>query len=410
LEVDGMAVHRIPDGIGTEIAKWRRRRGLSQQQLAKRSGWSLTTIKHVETGARAATPAFIGGCAAALKATPAELQGQPYRGDTPADDRIHEAIGPLRAEVALWGIPPEDDHPPADLDGLRVRVAAASELAHQVQMIHLGAVIPDLLADLRAAAYHHTGTAQREIYALAAETWGNARMIAYRLGYPDLATATAERYSDAAAKSGDPYGAAIGDSLRAAELVTVSRGRAARALLADARRRIGEPHEQDPPHAWTAWGWTHLQSALAAARGNQDADAVDDHLAEAQRAAEHVPERDDAYRMTFNIANARVWGVGLAVELGDGGRAIERADALHGFAGLTPNRVSHHHIDLARARLYVGDRDGALRELHEARHQSPIQTWYHPGVHETADRLARLDKRRTDSLSQFVAWLDKPLR
>lgn len=392
--------------LGRQIAAYRHRRGVTQVALAQSANLSLSLLRKVEQGARAATPAMISACARALHTTPAELQGQPYRGDTAARDQIHDAVGPLRAEVALYEVSPEEDRPPAPLSELRARTNAASRLAHDVRLVSLGAMLPDLLAELRAATYGYTGVEQRAVYALLAETWGNARMIAYRLGYPDLASSMAERYSWAATRSGDEYAAAVGDGLRAAELISVDRGHAARALLAATRHRTGEPTDTAPTGAWTAWGWSHLQAALAAARGTADTEAVTDHLAEAERAAEHVPATSDLYRMTLNRTNVAIWRAGLMVELGDGAAAIKAAATIHGWRGATPNRISHHHIDMARARVYVGQRDAALRDLITARRYAPTQVRYHPQVHETVRQLARLDRRRTDSLAELTAWLD----
>jgi hypothetical protein len=84
---------------------------------------------------------------------------------------------------------------------------------------------------------------------------------------------------------------------------------------------------------------------------------------------------------------------------------VGRAAAMRGFAGVTPNRVSHHYIDLARAHLYAGDRNAALESLLTARKLAPQQTRYHPQVRETVRMLARLERRRTDSLAAFTSWL-----
>ncbi|GAA0401046.1 hypothetical protein Acor_38960 [Acrocarpospora corrugata] len=109
--------------------------------------------------------------------------------------------------------------------------------------------------------------------------------------------------------------------------------------------------------------------------------------------------------MTVNRANVAIWSVGLAVELGNGTEAVRRAAAIGGFTGVTPNRVSHHYIDLARGHLYVGDRDAALASLITARKLAPQQARYHPQVRETLRMLARIERRRTDSLAAFTSWL-----
>jgi transcriptional regulator with XRE-family HTH domain len=395
----------MPDeSVGQRVAQLRRLRGLTQRQLAELAGVSLSLVRRVEQGQVPATPAFIGAVARALKSSPAELQGQPFRGTTAESDRAHAAIGPLRAEVVIFGIP-EDGIAPRPAAELQARVAAASQLAHRVQLVRLGDDLPALLADLRTAAAHAAQAKAPQIHAMLAETWGNARMIARILGYPDLASSMAERYAQAAGSSGDPYAIAIGTSLRAAELTQVDRGRAAARLLDAARQATGEPAESGPPQAWAAWGWSHLQSALAAARGAGDADAADAHLTEAARAAGHLPSDADHYRMTVNHANVAIWSVGLAVELGNGAEAVRRASSIRGFTGVTPNRVSHHYIDLARGHLYAGNRNAALDSLLTARKLAPQQTRYHPQVRETVRMLARLERRRSDSLAAFTSWL-----
>ena len=392
------------ESVGKRVAQLRRLRGQTQTQLAELACVSLSLVRRVEQGQVPATPAFIGAVARALHSSPAELQGQPFRGNTPDSDRVHATIGPLRTEVVLSGIP-EEDIAPRPIGDLRARVASASQLAHRVQLVRLGDDLPGLLADLRTAAAHADDGQAREIQALLAETWGNARMIARVLGYPDLAQAMAERYAQAAEDSGDPYAVAIGASLRAAELIQVGRGREAARLLDTVRQGTGEPDSSGFPQAWTAWGWSHLQSALAAARGTGDSATASAHLTEAARAAEHLPADADHYRMTVNRANVAIWSVGVAVELGDGHGAVRRAAGIHSFAGVTPNRVSHHYIDLARGHLYAGDRTAALDSLVTARRHAPQQTRYHPQVRETVRVLTRQERRRTDSLAAFASWL-----
>jgi transcriptional regulator with XRE-family HTH domain len=395
----------MPDeSVGQRVAQFRRLRGLTQLQLAELAGVSLSLVRRVEQGQVPATPAFISAVARALKSSPAELQGQPFRGSTPQADRAHAAIGPLRAEVAMPAIL-DDDIAPRPAAELQARVTAASQLAHRVQLVRLGDDLPGLLADLRTAAAHADDRLAPQIQAMLAETWSNARMIARVLGYPDLAQSMAERYAQAAERSGDPYAIAIGTSLRAAELIQVDRGRTAAALLSTTRQATGEPGESGPPQAWAAWGWSHLQSALAAARGASDAVTADAHLAEAGRAAGHLRADADHYRMTVNRANVAIWSVGIAVELGNGAEAVRRAGTIREFAGVTPNRVSHHYIDLARGHLYAGDRNAALAALITARKLAPQQTRYHPQVRETVRILARLERRRTDSLAAFTSWL-----
>lgn len=395
----------MPDeSVGQRVAQLRRLRGFTQLRLAENANVSVSLVRRVEQGQVPATPAFTGAVARALKSSPAELLGQPFRGATAESDRAHASIGPLRTEVIMSGVPDEDVAPRPAAE-LRTRVAAASRLAHHVQLVRLGDELPGLLADLRISASHADSKMARQVQAMLAETWANARMIARVLGYPDLAQSMAARYAHAAEHSGDQYAVAVGASLQAAELVQVDRGQAASRLLDAVRQDIGEPSDSGPAEAWAAWGWSHLQSALAAARGGGDARTADVHLAEAARAASNLPTDADHYRMTVNRTNVAIWSVGVAVELGNGAEAVRRAGAMQGFVGVPPNRVSHHYIDLARAHLYIGDRNSSLGSLLTARKLAPQQTRYHPQVRETVRMLARLERRRTDSLAAFTSWL-----
>src|ERR1700733_3895019 len=139
------------DSVGQRVKQLRHLRDQTQSELAGLAGVSLSLVRRVEQGQVPATPAFIAAVAPALRSSPAELQGQPFRGGTPDSDRVHAAIGLLRTEVALSGIP-EEGIAPRPAAELRARVPAASQLAHRVQLVRLGDDLPGLLADLRTAA------------------------------------------------------------------------------------------------------------------------------------------------------------------------------------------------------------------------------------------------------------------
>jgi hypothetical protein len=88
-----------------------------------------------------------------------------------------------------------------------------------VNLAQLGAQLPGLLAELRAAVYILTGTERERAFGLLAEAYAAARIVAYKLGYIDLASLTTERYEWAAAQSGDELAVLVGDYLRAGELI-----------------------------------------------------------------------------------------------------------------------------------------------------------------------------------------------
>lgn len=77
------------------------------------------------------------------------------------------------------------------------------------------------------------------------------------------------------------------------------------------------------------------------------------------------------HQLSFGPSNTAVHEVAVSVELGDGAAGIGRSRALQLPADMPRIRFGQHFLDLARARLWEGDRAGALHSLAAARHQAP---------------------------------------
>ena len=286
---------------------------------------------------------------------------------------------------------------------LAAAVAHVSALRHSAALDAMGAALPGLLAELRAATYQHSGHDRDRVYGLLAEAYAAAGQVAWKLGYSDLSSLTTERVEWAARESGDPLAIAAGDFYRAGELIATAEWRGALAFLDNARDRITDHLHGDDEAAVAMHGVLHLKSGLAAARAG-DTVTSDAHLAEARQAARHVTPGSDHYRLAFDVDSVNIWSVGLAVERRDGTEAVKRAENLR-FAPTTPReRIGHHWIDLARGHQLHGDRERSLVALQLARQTSPQQTRYHPQVRETVVTLAEHDRRRSDSLAGFARW------
>lgn len=390
--------------IGTRVAEERKLRGLTQRQLAERAHVSLSLLRKVEQGTVPASPAFTSAAARALGVGPAELLGQPYFRETPTDHRVFAAVPALRRELIAYLLPPGDEAPARPIAQLADAVAAASQLRHAVDLSHLGAQLPGLLAELRAAWHQTTGSERERVFGLLAETYYAAGQLASKLGYTDLASISVDRYEWAAERSGDELAVLVGAYRRAGELICLDDCATARRLLDDARSHIEDRLGHADAPTLATWGNLHLKSGLAAARAG-DRPGADAHLAEAKATGQRIGADRDDYRLCFGPTNVNIWSVGLAVELLDGTEAIKRAEKFTLPQSAPRERVGHHWIDLARGYLLHGDHQRALATLHQARRTAPQQTRYHPQVHETVRALARADKRRTDTLANFVGWL-----
>lgn len=398
---------RLADSIGARTAAQRKLRGLTQQQLAARAHVSYSLVSKVEAGDVPASPAFVSAVARALGLSVSELQGQPYRGATAKEDQAHATISELRRELIAYNVPIDDDAPqPRPVADLQAAVAAASGLRHRADFVGLGQLVPGLLAELRIAIAHAVDERESQLlYGLLAETYYAAGQLAWALGYVDLSSMTVDRYEWAAARSGDPLAVAVGDSRRAGELRIAGDPVGAERVVTAALRRLEPALAGHPsPPALAIWGHLHLNAALIAAR-TANASSAWTHLGEARTAANRIGDDRDDYRLCFGPTNVGIWSVSLAVELADGASAVKHAANLRIPRGTQPERVGHHHIDLARGQLYHGDRQGALRSLQTARRIAPQQARNHPMVRETLHALARSERRSNQTLRSLAVWV-----
>lgn len=391
-------------GVGHRVRAARKLAGITQTQLADRAHVSLSLVKQVEQIRVPASPAFVAAVARALEMPAAELMSQPGPIVNREDHRVHAVIPELRRELAAYRLPPEPGPPPPrSVPELAAAVSHVSALRHSATLDTLGAELPGLLAELRAATYHYSGHDRERVFGMLAETYAAAGQVAWKLGYSDLSSLTTERVEWAARESGDALAVAAGDFYRAGELIATAEWRGALAFLDGARDRIADHLRSNDEGAVAMHGVLHLKSGLAAARAG-DAANSDAHLAEARQAARHVTSGSDHYRLAFDADSVNIWGVGLAVERRDGTGAVKLAENMR-FAPTTPReRIGHHWIDLARGYQLHGDRERSLAALQLARQTSPQQARYHPQVRETVITLAENDKRRSDTLAGFARW------
>lgn len=298
---------------------------------------------------------------------------------------------------------PPDDVAPRTLQDLAGDVARASKMRHMVSLGELGKLLPSLLYDLRVAWHCGNGPDQERIFGLLAETYAATSQVVYKLGYIDLASLAVDRYEWAAARSGDELAVLAGDYQRAGEMIGVADWAGAERFLEGSRTAIEPNIGKGDPATLAMWGNLHLKSGLAAARAGRR-DTADAHLAEATETAARIGVDRDDYQLCFGPTNVQIWSVGLAVEMLDGTEAVKRSEKVRLSTGTPRERAGHHYIDLARAYLLHGDREGAFSALQSARRIAPTQTRYHPMVHETVRALARQDARTTETLRGFAAW------
>ncbi len=274
-------------GVGARVAEERKVGGLTQRQLAQRAHVSLSLLRKVEQGSVPASPAFVSAVARVLGVGVAEVLGQPYLRETVGDHRVFAVIPALRRELTAYLLEPGDGLWPRPVSELAEAVAAVSRLRHDVDLDHLGVVLPGLLAELRAAWHHTAGSERERVFGLLAEIYYAAGQLAWKLGYTDLASISVDRYEWAAERSGDELAVLVGVYRRAGELICLDECATVQRLLDDARSRIEHRLGRSDAPTLATWGNLHLKSGLAAARAGDRAGA-DAHLAEARQTAARI--------------------------------------------------------------------------------------------------------------------------
>jgi transcriptional regulator with XRE-family HTH domain len=393
------------ESIGGRIAMERKLRGLTQRQLAQRANVSYSLLQKVEQGERPATLPLLAAVAAALGLERGALTGQPYRSGDRAQDSIHDLVPAIRQELIAYRLPPQDVTGTVNLPRLRRMVAAISDSRHAVDLADLASRLPVALHALRVAHHVASGPDREQVMALLAETYYAARQLLHKLGYPDLATAVADRYAWAAEQSGDPLAVALGQVFLAGELDAAADWRTATSVMERAVADLHDaPEVATDPATRSVLGFLHLMAGYMTAHAGDSATTWAHYAEAGELAARNGDDRDD-YRLAFGPTNWGIWGTALGVELMDGAKAVALAERVHLPEGTPPERAGHHHIDLARGRLLNGDRQGALGALLEARRIASQQTRYHPLVRETLYALAQAERRRSDTLRGMAAWV-----
>ncbi|OLB78803.1 MAG: hypothetical protein AUI14_12035 [Actinobacteria bacterium 13_2_20CM_2_71_6] len=391
--------------IGGRIADARKGRGMTQRSLAHRAHVSLSLLRKVEQGARDATPALVAATAKALGVDVTALTGQPYDQDGRRRDRIHALVPQLRQALTYWDLPP-DSPSPRTWQQLHTEAERVATLRRAAQHTMLAEMLPGLLMETTAAVHAADGRSRERLFRILTVLLFAAHSVTYKTGYEDLSTVVEDRMSWSAQNSGDPFMGALAAWARTTSMLQAGSYGIGLRLL----DRVQDELNLDGPAGATALrisGPLHLRSAILAARsGNPDASGS--HLKEARKIASHLDDADQDggwHQLSFGPANVGIHEVAANVELGDGEAAVARATGLRLPRDLPQIRAAQHYVDLSRAQLWSGNRDGALRSLYTARQLAPQQTRHLPTTREVVRMLVRLHHRSNEPLAKLVSWI-----
>ncbi|MET9218668.1 helix-turn-helix transcriptional regulator [Streptomyces sp. NPDC003300] len=399
--------------LGDRLRIARRTRQLSAAQLAQKVAISPSYLQKLESGARKATPSLMLALANALHFGPEVLTGQPYYGEPEAEDGVHAVVPELRRLLLCYDTPDELEIAPRSLAVLASEVDQVSALRRDARYVPMGPLLPPIISELSHVALDANGADQRKAFWHLARAYRAVNSLAHKLGHHDLSNTALERVRWAADRSGDRLMQFTAGYLVAGAMLRQGAfGPARRKLLAlrDELERT-QPERAFTEDALAVDGALVLKLAVVESRENRP-DAAREYLREAEAIAMMAGNRDSiAYETSFGPTNIRIHDVHAMIDMGDAEQALARLVewAPEGGEWAPPTstvgeRSSHHHIDVAAAKLTVGDRAGAFADLQRARKLAPNHTRFHPSVRETAGALLRIDAHPSNELSSFASW------
>ncbi|WP_299542000.1 helix-turn-helix domain-containing protein [uncultured Streptomyces sp.] len=404
-----------PQHVGERIRELRKVRQLSVRQLADRVAISPSYLQKIESGDRNPPSGLIARIARALSIGPDRITGQPYINGAESEDQVQAVIPELRRILLTYDDPDDLVVAPRPLGVLAREMDHVAQMRQDGQYVGMGPLLPGLLAELTHVARGARSEQERErAYWWLARGYRATNSLAHKLGYHDLSLTAVERVHWAADRSGDPLMQMTAAYLKAGAMVRMGTYGSARRLLEGLEQEVERlaPEAALSEAQIAVQGAILLKLAILEAR-DQRPDRATARLAEARAAAEMLRRDTDFYEMSFGPTNVRIHEVAALIDSGDTEQALARLrewgteqDRTEWElpSGLARERASHHHIDVAAARLAEGDRAGAFADLATARGISPAHTRFHPTVRHTAAALVRLDRHSDDSIAGFARW------
>jgi transcriptional regulator with XRE-family HTH domain len=372
--------------LGRKIAAERRRRGLSQPELARMVDRSVAWVSQVERGVRKVDRmSVLEALATALDVPLVELAAE-----APVVAAVtEESPGAIGLRLVLSGAyalrAMLDDRRAPAISGLRTKARKAWELTHAGRYTELADLLRGLVPDLETAARSVPEEQRAEVSELLATAYQACSAALAKLGEPEAAWIAADRAMAAAERAGNPMLVAAGAFRLVFVFINARHYDQAEETARTAADALWPIADQGDSRAMSLWGGLTLQRAIIAAHASNP-DTAYDQLQRASQIAARLGEGRGEYNTEFGPANVRLYEIAVAVELGDAGRAL-RAAADVDTTGLSAERQARMLIDVARAHAQRRQVHEAVATLIQAEAITPEQVRGHALVRQLVSDL-----------------------
>jgi len=390
-------VSRADPTPGDLVRTYRNEKNWSRERLAREMHKSVSWVAQIERDELPLTDVtVIGRLAAVLGASLHEFIEAALGPDT-VRARNRPYVEQLR--LAIAGHPAPDsitasaaDGPLCDLQSLQQRTAYIWERIHASAYREMGPAIATLIIDLETASRTAAKTQRRQLLPLLAQTYQAAAAMLVKVGYHGAGWVAADRAIAAAERSEDPALILAAQLRMARTLLDSSEKALARHVLTQATRRHDAIIDGGDPALISLVGSSALLLAILHAR-NANTTAAEECLTVASRLAGILGANHNYHDTEFGPTNVFMHAVGVAVELGNGQQALDRAVHVRHAEHMSPERQARYLVDIARAHLLTRSGRDALLALVKAEHIASEELAESPRVADLIDDIETLNKR-----------------
>lgn len=396
--------------LGERVAFLRRRRGLSQVELASRLGRSESWVSQVERGVRAVDRlSVLERMADELGVAVGELRS----GVAVEDERSPPVSGFLDDVRAVLSGPPSGatvftGEPAAgfvgDLGSLAGQVDAVWDMTHASQSADACRRLSELLPVLEEGARHASGKEAARWFEALAWAYQAASAVLSVLGDADASWVAADRAMMAGERARSSLLVISGAHRLVLSFLRTGRVAQARLVARRTLEMLAPESASGSSALLSLWGALHLALAVVAARDN-DREAARKHLRLAAEAADKVGDGRNDFHTEFGPANVEVHRVAVAIELGDAGEALDAASRVD-VSQLSAERQARFLIDVARAHAQRRRTVEALRALSDAERLAPEFLQEHRVARGLVRDLVERAGDRNDELQALAQRMD----
>ncbi|KOG81279.1 MULTISPECIES: helix-turn-helix domain-containing protein [Streptomyces] len=391
--------------IGDRIRALREFRDITQDELARRSGVSVDTIRKLEQGVReSARINTLRNLARALDVQLERLVGQPTVTQQLTDDggllALRDAIQDPGSLPGVLGDGNLEDPPGPDEWAQQVQAATAAYWAGGYSA--LASTLPALLRDGRATAREHNTEGVWTHLALAYQL---AASLSTQSGHPDWAYTAVEKQLAAAARASDPLLEGMGVSTLSWVLLRQGRWEQARDVAERKADQLEPPRRRATADQLAVYGNLLIAAATPAARADQHDEAMQLLRLAESAAVQSGPVK--TYGTAFSVTDVRTQQVNIALAGAEGRPDV----ALTASAGVDlasisrPVHSASYRVDVAQARYQTGDNAGALELLLEVEAHQPEWVKFQAGAAATVREMLEAERRRNSTLRGLASRL-----